>query len=321
VTTRPLVHDIPIALKATLADDSGTPYREFRSMLRPRWGILWAQIAGGYATLAAVPAGLALVLPAGLAGAAAAVLGALAVGYALAYINNFFHEAAHHNLLPSRRANDFITNVLMAWLFGSSIAVYREIHWQHHRALGTTMDSENSYFDPLQIRYLIEGLTGFKLIRTLRRYREVERDREETPGGRLGWALLAAVVNLAIIGGLLALGAWAAAIAWAGGLLAVFPFLVSLRQTLEHRAEDANPRVDYTQVDHGAVNRLFGDGPLASTLGSAGFNRHALHHWEPQVSCTRLGELEQFLEQTDLGPYLRERQTSYRETFLRLLVT
>ena len=67
------------------------------------------------------------------------------------------------------------------------------------------------------------------------------------------------------------------------------------------------------------MNRLFGDGPLASTVGSAGFNRHAIHHWEPQLSYTRLADLEAYLLRTDAAPLVRERQTSYADTFLRLL--
>ena len=82
----------------------------------------------------------------------------------------------------------------------------------------------------------------------------------------------------------------------------VFPFLASLRTLLEHRAEDADPRANYAEVDQGPVNRLFGSGPLASTLGSAGFNRHALHHWEPQISYTRLKDIEAYLLRTEVGP-------------------
>ena len=108
------------------------------------------------------------------------------VGYLLAYLNNFFHEAAHHNLLPVARANDIATNVVMGWLFGSSIQQYRKIHFQHHRALGTTMDSENSYFDPLRLRYMAEGLLGLKVLRTLRRYRQMERERPSSDSGTRG---------------------------------------------------------------------------------------------------------------------------------------
>jgi fatty acid desaturase len=315
------VYDIPIELKATLVDDEGVSYRDFRATLKPRWWTIWAQLGAGYAVLAGVVVGLWLWAPAGAVAVAAALAGALVIGYTIAFINNFFHESAHYNLLPGRRANDLVTNLLMAWLYGSSIDRYRRIHWQHHRALGTTMDSENSYFDPLRIRYLVEGLLGMKTVRTLRRYIEVEQQLAgpAPDAQRLGWLLLAAAVNGGIMIGLALAGAWAGAGAWALGELVFFPSFVSLRQTLEHRDEDADPRTDYTQVDMGATNRLFGDGPVANTFGSAGFNRHALHHWEPQVSCSRLRELERYLARTELEPQLAERRTTYRDTFLRLL--
>jgi fatty acid desaturase len=317
----PPVHDIPIGLKATLVDDKGVSYRDFRATLDPRWSAIWAQLGAGYAVLAGVVVGLSLWAPSDAVGVAAALTGGLVIGYTIAFINNFFHESAHYNLLPSRRANDVVTNLLMAWLYGSSIDRYRRIHWHHHRTLGTTMDSENSYFDPLRVRYLVEGLLGIKMLRTLRRYVEVEQQRAgSTPSAqRLGWLLLAAAVNGAIVIGLGVAGAWAAAGAWVLGELVFFPFFVSLRQTLEHRDEDADRETDYTRTDMGATNRLFGDGPVANTFGSAGFNRHALHHWEPQVSCTRLRELERYLARTELEPQLAERRTTYRNTLLRLL--
>jgi fatty acid desaturase len=320
------VDDIPIAAKATLAASDGTAYREFRRTLTPRWSTVAFHLALAYAALAGVVAAIAAGDPHGLAAVLAAAAGALAIGYTIASINNFFHEAVHYNLRPGRRANDRVANVLMAWLFGSGIALYRAIHFQHHRALGTTMDSENSYFDPLRVRYLVEGLLGLKVLRTLRRYSQVEREPAHAGAStaaplarRLGWMAVAAVVNGAIVTSLALTGHWPAAVAWAAGEVAVFPFFVSLRQTLEHRSEMADPGVDYRTVDHGAVNRLFGDGPVAGTLGSAGFNRHALHHWEPQVSYTRLRDLERWLMDTELAPAVAERQTTYRRTFLRLL--
>ena len=95
--------------------------------------------------------------------------------------------------------------------------------------------------------------------------------------------------------------------------------MASLRTILEHRSEEAEADVDYHHVDHGPTNRLFGTGPIANTVGSAGFNRHAIHHWEPQLSYTRLADLEAYLLRTELAPLVRERQTSYAQTFLRLL--
>jgi hypothetical protein len=58
---------------------------------------------------------------------------------------------------------------------------------------------------------------------------------------------------------------------------------------------------------------------VANTLGSAGFNRHALHHWEPNLSYTRLQDVERYLLRTPVAPAVRSRQTTYWDTFLRLL--
>jgi fatty acid desaturase len=314
-------NDIPLALKGELVDDRGTPYRDFRRGLTPRWHRVWLELGAAYLMLVLVFAAIGAIDPSWQLSLLVVPVGALAIGYTIHFINCFFHEAAHHNVLPSRRLNDLATNLLMSWLFGSSIALYRKIHWQHHRALGTTMDSENSYFDPLGVGYLLQGMTGLKALRTLREYRRTERGRQ--PGGdrvsRLAWLAIATAVNAGIVGALVLLGSVPAAIAWLLGLLVVFPFVGSLRQLLEHRSESADPHLDYHEVEHGAVNRLFGDGPLARTMGSAGFNRHAIHHWEPQLSYTRLADVESYLLRTEAAPLVLERQTTYADTFLRLL--
>jgi fatty acid desaturase len=319
-------NDIPISLKSTLVDDRGVPYREFRRGLAPRWWRVGFDLAVAYAVLAGTLVGLVIWSPALPIAIPATIAGALVIGYAVHFVNNFFHEAAHYNVIPGRARNDLVVNVLMGWMFASSIALYRRIHFQHHRALGTTMDPENSYFDALRMRYLAQGLLGVKLVRSLRenrgmeaRMREEGRAAEGVDRSRLAWTALAAAVNLGLIALLVALGSVPAAIAWAAGMLMVFPFMASLRTLLEHRAEDADPEVDYSRIDHGPVNRLFGSGPLASTMGSAGFNRHAIHHWEPQVSYTRLADIEAYLLRTEVAPLIRDRQTSYSETFLRLL--
>jgi fatty acid desaturase len=318
-------NDIPLSLKATLVDDRGVPYREFRRGLEPHWLRVWLEIGAAYAVIAVVLIGLIVWSPGWPLAIAAVLAGGLVIGYTIQFINCFFHEAAHHNFVPGRRRNDLVANLLMGWLFGSSIDLYRQIHWQHHRALGTTMDSENSYFDALGIRYLIEGLTGLKLLRTLRQHRVTEADLSEAQAkgnegrGRLAWLGLSAIVNLALAAALSVFGSPVAGIAWLIGLLVVFPFMASLRTVLEHRSEEADPAADYQRLDHGPVNRLFGTGPIANTIGGAGFNRHAIHHWEPQLSYTRLGDVEAYLLRTDVAPLVRERQTSYAQTFLRLL--
>jgi fatty acid desaturase len=318
-------NDIPFSLKGELVDPDGRPYRDFRSTLAPKWGRVWTHIAFGYGVLLAILAALVAFADLNVAGIALALLGGIAIGYTVALLSNFFHEAAHYNIAPGRERNDRLANLFFAWMYARSIGSYRKIHFQHHRSLGTTMDSENSYFDALGFGYLAAGIFGLKGIRSFRRYREIERRRaresdEDSDTRRLGWAGATVAVDIGVAAVLwLALGSPVAAVAWLWGVLAVFPFFVTLRQLLEHRSDEASPEIDYREVDHGPVNRLFGDGPVASTLGSAGFNRHALHHWEPTVSYTRLRDLESYLMDTKLEGPLRDRQTTYAETFLRLL--
>ena len=150
---------------------------------------------------------------------------------------------------------------------------------------------------------MVEGLVGLKVLRTLRRYREVEGRWRRAR--RRSEPATAPRMDAARRGGKRRDRRGARPRRRRGGRREPgrsasspsSPFFVSLRQTLEHRDEDAHPGSDYTRVDHGGdANRLFGDGPVANTLGSAGFNRHALHHWEPQVSLHRLRELERYLD-------------------------
>jgi fatty acid desaturase len=314
-------NDIPIELRSTLVDDQGRPYRAFRAELTPRFWLVWLHISLGYLALVAVIATLAILDPGLPASIVAAAVGALLIGYTLAYLNNFFHEAAHYNLLPKRRVNDRATNAVLGWLYGSTIADYRKVHYQHHRALGTTQDSESSYFDALRVRYLLAGLFGVKVLRTLGRHRRVAQGKSDDERGRgsTAWILFSIGLHLAIFGGLWLLGFEVAAVAWICGVVLVTPFFISLRQVLEHRSEEAEAHLDYREVDHGAVNRLFGDGPVANTLGSAGFNRHALHHWDPGISYTRLRDVERYLLRTPAAAEIKKRQTTYSETFLRLL--
>jgi fatty acid desaturase len=313
--------------KERLRDARGTSYRDFVRALAPRYGVVWLHIACGYAAL--LGSGL---LVAALDGrwlgvlverAIGVSLGALLFGYALAFLHLFLHEAAHWNLAPSRVWNDRLANLLLGSFLGVDVRSYRPIHWEHHRHLGTTRDTERSYFEALSPRFVVESLTGIRVLRVLagrrRALAATPTKGEERATGSRHQPLTAALLNLALLALLVLTGNHAVALAWALGLGVVFPFLASVRQVLEHRDERARAAVDYASVDHGAVNRMFGSGPLASTLGGAGFNRHLLHHLEPQLSYTRLAELERFLLGTEVREALLAHRATYLGTFVRLL--
>jgi len=115
-------------------------------------------------------------------------------------------------------------------------------------------------------------------------------------------------------------GYWWGSLAWLLGMFSFFPFFASLRPLLEHRDLNADSKSDYTKNDHGAFTRIFGSDMFSSTFGGAGFNRHLLHHWEPQLSYTNLSQLESFLnDSTSTLKYVIDaRRSSYMETFFKL---
>ncbi len=309
--------------KATLKDGRGVTLREFKSVLTPRYGKVWFDLLGGHVALAAIVVGIGwahAALPFA-ASIAIAVAGAILIGYVIAYIQLFFHEAAHYNIAPGRRLNDLLANLFIGVLVGQDIGRYRAIHFDHHRHLGTTRDTERSYFDPLTLGFMLESLTGIRVLKVLAVRRQAAPGPvAPTMRARVAVQLLVCLLlHGTLIGAAVWFRHWTAGAAWAMGVAVFFPFFGAVRKVLEHRSETARRDIDPTQTDLGAANRIFGDGPIARTLGGAGFNRHLLHHWEPQISYTRLKRLEAYLLDTAAADAVRARRTTYVKTFLALL--
>lgn len=309
-------------LEATLVDAAGVSFRELRATLTPNYRLAWFQIGCGHLALWASLIAAAQAVTPGMQ-VLAAVLGALGVGYAMAYIQLFFHEAAHYLLAKERSKNDLLANLALGLWIGQDIRKYRPIHFAHHRDIGTSEDTERTYFEALTPSFIFESLTGIRVVKVLLlRRRALEQGaasssntKPAAPGSR--WPLLAGLAVHGCLGlYLLWSGAYGALVAWVAGIGTVYPFLTSLRQLLEHRAV---AQAGSAPVPYAESHRMFGDGPFASTFGGAGFNRHLLHHMEPQISCTRLAEVERFLMRTSKATWLDEHRTSYRAAFLALL--
>ncbi|MET7461359.1 fatty acid desaturase [Nonomuraea sp. NPDC005501] len=320
--------DIGKVRHSTLVDSSGTRYVDFRRSLTPRWGVVWTTLLCGHLALAASAALVVVMTHATGAGWAAsallAVAGGALLGFWLHYLMTYLHEGAHYNLAPGRETSDRLTNAFVGLFVGMNVKAYRKVHFEHHRYLGTTRDPERSYFAPLDLRFLVEGFTGIRLVRALKGYREVVRGKSRPEDGQAGDGsldgvfLVSALFNCSVIACSLWAGVVVLAAAWAMGQLLFLPLLNIVRQVLEHRSEFADDLADYSVVPHGPVNRLFGDGLFATVFGAAGFNRHLLHHWDPSVSFSRLKDVERFLMDTDVAPLLQRRQTTYFRTWRQL---
>jgi fatty acid desaturase len=299
----------------------GERYVAFVRDLKPRYAIVYRDIALGYGLLA-LSFGLTVVAPAwGVPKFIAALLGACLVGYWVACLQLFLHEGAHYNLAATKQRSDRICDYAISWLIGTKIRAYRPVHFQHLRQLGTTSDTEFSYFFPLNLLFVLKALFAIRAIEVLL-FRGANTDRDASVAAKdkdvLLWLLAGATVHAGIGALCLYLGWWWTALAWILGMGMAFPFFGSLRQLLEHRDDAAPSTADFRTQNHGAYTRLFGDDLFSATFGGAGFNRHLLHHWEPQVSYTNLLELEAFLQGTEIRRIMDLRRATYFEAFRRL---
>jgi fatty acid desaturase len=285
-----------------LVDGRGITYAEFRRSLAPSYTRVWRDIGAGYLALGLLLGAVVLLDQRlgrlwWLLGAA----GGLCIGYVLAYLLLFFHEAAHFNLAKSRAANDALADLLIGSFTGQTIKAYRVVHMDHHRLLGTPDDTEHSYFRSPGLGFLLEHLLGVRLLSVMAERRAHVARKAALLLGLAAWARC-----------------WSLVVAWPVAVLMVMPTFTAVRQLLEHRRFDASSSTNYGLEPHGACTRMFASGPIGSTLGGAGFNRHLLHHWEPQVSYTNLAELEAFLLQTEAAPIIRSAKTHYVAAWRRL---
>lgn len=288
-------------LRSRIDAETGGGYATFRRSLAPRYAVVMRDLALGYAVIAATLAAV------GLIGFGAIPLGAVLIGFAVAYLQLFIHEAAHFGLARTRAANDRIANALICWQVGTSIASYRVTHWEHHRSLGTARDTEISYRQPLRPGFVAAMLSGVHALRVFMQRGHTQGAGEAKSRRPLVIGILA---HLALVAALVAAGWWTSAVAWVGGVGIFFPAFATIRQLLEHRP--------IAGAEHDAVTRLFGDDVFSRCFGGAGFNRHLLHHLEPQISYTRLPDLDRYLAATSAREELDARRSTYWRTFTAL---
>ncbi len=290
-------------IRARVNAETGGDYSEYRNGLAPDYGMVRRDIALGYLALAAIIAAV------GMAGLFAIPAGAALIGFAIAYLQLFIHEAAHFGLAADRDANDRIADRFICWQVGTDIASYRATHWEHHRSLGGPGDTEVSYRNRLSLGFLAAMLTGVHAVR-------VFLTRKSAPAK-------GAKKSLAPLVGALRFMASSSSRSWrsAGGR-------PRLRGSPEWAFSSpfSQPSGSFWNIvrrsgegGNMAVTRLFGDGLFDRVFGAAGFNRHMLHHLEPQVSYTRLPDLEQYLMTTSAQAELDARRSTYSGAFAALV--
>jgi fatty acid desaturase len=302
-------------------DAGAVSYAEWRKGLQPNYGKAWRDIALGFVFLVGIPVVSGFLPQERLLPAIAEVLiGGLLTGFTLAYLASFLHEAGHFNLHRDKKKNDKLADIFLGILFGISIKAYRKIHWQHHLQLGMPDDTETSYFNALTPGFFLESFTGIHLLKVIAKKSGHHLLTDNMKKQSFRMLLACAVLHLAIMVSLLVAHLWVTAAIWVTAMLIFFPFFATVRQLLEHRSELAEKNTDYTKEAHGKLSRIFASDLFSRLFGSAGFNKHMIHHWDPNISYTRLNEIEEFLSRCDSTRELvATSRTTYFKTLRKLL--
>ena len=305
-----------------LVADDGTSWTEFRSALRPHYRRVWQDLALIFLCwLGALGAHLWLCARFGnTTGLVLLPVTAVWLGYWMAALACFTHEAAHFNLHPDRRMNDRLANQLICPWILEEVSHYRALHWQHHLHLGGRGDTEISYRNAPGWRYVVESLVGIQLFGALRRWHAGTPAPTTVANGSPWPRLRGVALHLAIVLVAVWAGFWSSALCWIVAVVVVFPFFGSLRQLLEHRPRPGDILVgDDSTI--AAANRMFPLDFFSRFFGAAGFNRHLLHHWYPQASYSNFDEFEAFLLQTELRPQVDRARAQYLATWRALVRT
>lgn len=301
-----------------VTDMQGKTYASYRKELLPDYNLVKRDIIAGYVCLLMILSAAIILKHFNIFYFPFLLIGGFLIGYCLGYLHLFIHEAAHYNIHPDRNINDKISDFSLGVFFGITVKNYRKIHWLHHQHLGTVSDTEHTYYNKLNILFLLKSITGLQAFNVI-----IDRAKtstnNKTSGKNIFYMLYVFLFHTILLCALYFFSGWIVVIMWVVGLVCFFPFFAALRQLLEHRDKNAPDKIDFLQNDHGKINRLFGNNFFDKSFGAAGFNKHLIHHWDPVISYTRLKDVEIFLLNSPAtSEKIQQYKTGYLKTFFSL---
>jgi fatty acid desaturase len=231
-------------------------------------------------------------------------------------MSEWIHEGAHFNVVPHRRWNDRLTNVLAGIWFALPVRVYRAIHLQHHRKHDFFVaDDPDTVFLEVRSRRafwlgVVRDLTGLTILRQLGRFNESELVSWRE---RLGTVISAAVI-VAVFVGAIWIGRVDAVLLYYGTLATLYPLLNRLRTYGQHVELDGSgaSRFDGSGVsrtiDAGFVDRVVHTSPRLMY--------HHEHHQYPHLPYRALRRLVE--PSDDVNRYTRSRWRVLRAVYAGL---
>jgi len=258
-----------------------------RSQWRSVWMIVhvWGVVFGAMALFALWPNPVTFVL-------AVMLIGARQLGMAI-----LVHDAAHGALFQDRVWNDRISNWLLGYPVLTETKAYRAYHLEHHKYVQQPNDPDIGLSAPFPItkssfrRKLwrdITGQTGYKQRRAQIRAATGPRDMPLSERIALFWRKMGGmlITNLALLGGLSAIGYWYLyPLLWVLPLLSWYQVITRIRNIAEHAMVPDNDD-DFRSARTTHANWL-----MRIFLAPYFVNYHLEHHLMMFVPCYRLPDV------------------------------
>lgn len=258
-----------------------------RSQWRSVWMIVhvWGVVFGAMALFALWPNPVTFVL-------AVMLIGARQLGMAI-----LVHDAAHGALFQNRVWNDRISNWLLAYPVLTETKAYRAYHLEHHKYVQQPNDPDIGLSAPFPItkssfrRKLwrdITGQTGYKQRRAQIHAATGPRDMPLSERIALFWRKMGGmlITNLALLGGLSAIGYWYLyPLLWVLPLLSWYQVITRIRNIAEHAMVPDNDD-DFRNARTTHANWL-----MRIFLAPYFVNYHLEHHLMMFVPCYRLPDV------------------------------
>jgi fatty acid desaturase len=219
-------------------------------------------------------------------------------------MSEWIHEGAHYNLVPNRRWNDLLTDVLAGIWFGVPVRVYRATHFAHHAQpdFFVPTDPDTDFLDVTSRQSFRRGvardMTGLTMIIQFRRF------REKSPAHEWRWRAVAMIVYLGVAAGALLVGRLDVPILYYVTLATLYPLLNRLRVYGQHVTLEDSGRSIFTHsstsrtIDAGVIDRIVHTSPRLMyhhehhayphlpyralrglVVRDAGINRYARSRW------------------------------------------
>lgn len=149
-------------------------------------------------------------------------------------MSEWVHEGAHHNLVPSRRWNDLLTDLLAGVWFLMPVKVYRATHFAHHAkpAFFVNDDPDTEFLEVETRRDYRRGVwhdvTGLTILGQFRRFGRM------APAGTWGWRAAGVLLHASVVVIALIVGRLDIPILYDLTLVTLYPLLNRLRVYGQH---------------------------------------------------------------------------------------